>query len=306
MTKSLLSLVILLSMTLTSGLASAQESANDPGEAGELEAAEARLEDARRRLEEAAREVANLSAQRAGPRMRNVYIARGFDGTRPLLGLNIDDAEDGVRVVGVTPNGAADEAGVRSGDTIISIDGQSLTAGGAAAPTRRLFRHLAAVDVGDTVELTVIRDGEELDIDVVTRDMGPGTHAIRRFDRFDAPFPIPRGGRMPNFDVNRGDDYTFFFNPGLVTGPWRSMELVALTPALGEYFGTEEGLLVVRAPANESLGLVDGDVILEIGGRAPTSAEHAIRILTSFEPEEELELQIMRQRRPQALSIDLE
>ena len=78
-----------------------------------------------------------------------------------------------------------------------------------------------------------------------------------------------------------------------------------MTPELGRYFGTDEGLLLVRAPEDESLGLIDGDVILEIGGRKPSSPEHAMRILGSFEPGEELELTIMRQQRRRNLSIEI-
>ena len=47
------------------------------------------------------------------------------------------------------------------------------------------------------------------------------------------------------------------------------MQLVTLTPGSG-YFGTR-GLLVVRGPGTDSLRLQDGGVILDIGGREPTS-----------------------------------
>ena len=47
------------------------------------------------------------------------------------------------------------------------------------------------------------------------------------------------------------------------------MELVAMTPKLGKYFGTDKGVLVVRAPGDSELKLEEGDVILDIDGRAP-------------------------------------
>jgi S1-C subfamily serine protease len=83
------------------------------------------------------------------------------------------------------------------------------------------------------------------------------------------------------------------------------MELVELTPGLGTYFGTEEGMLVVRAPRDDVLGLMDGDVILEISGRTPTSVGHALRILGSFEPGEQLELTVMREQRRRTLEVEL-
>ena len=85
--------------------------------------------------------------------------------------------------------------------------------------------------------------------------------------------------------------------------PWADMQLVALTPELGTYFGTPKGLLVVRAPTSTALALRDGDVILDIGGREPLNPEHAVRILASFEPGEPLRVTIMRRQRRETLEM---
>ena len=78
-------------------------------------------------------------------------------------------------------------------------------------------------------------------------------------------------------------------------GPVGTMELIALTPQLGRYFGTDHGVLVVRAPTHGVLKLQDGDVILSIGGRVPASSSQAIRILTSYDPGEKIRLVILRE-----------
>ena len=86
---------------------------------------------------------------------------------------------------------------------------------------------------------------------------------------------------------------------GLVQEPLRppigTMELTALTPQLGRYFGTDHGVLVVRAPTHGVLKLQDGDVILSIGGRTPATSSQAIRILTSYDPGEKISLVILRE-----------
>ncbi len=92
------------------------------------------------------------------------------------------------------------------------------------------------------------------------------------------------------------------FGPGsmplfLARGPLAEMELATLTPGLGSYFGTDQGVLVIRAPADGALKLRDGDVILSIDGRVPTSGPHATRILASYQPGEKIELRIMRERK---------
>ena len=61
----------------------------------------------------------------------------------------------------------------------------------------------------------------------------------------------------------------------------------------------------MRGPENDALGLRDGDVILDIGGRKPTSPEHAIRILSSFEEGETLKINIMRRQQRQTLELTL-
>ena len=62
---------------------------------------------------------------------------------------------------------------------------------------------------------------------------------------------------------------------------FRALELVPVTPKLGQYFGTDKGLLVVRAPAEAGAKLEEGDVLLTIGGRTPENPRHAFRILGS-------------------------
>jgi len=83
------------------------------------------------------------------------------------------------------------------------------------------------------------------------------------------------------------------------------MQLVMLTSGLGSYFGTTKGLLVLRAPEDAALQLKDGDVILDIGGREPTSPEHAMKILGSFQKGEPLKITIMRNKSKQTLDVKL-
>jgi len=78
--------------------------------------------------------------------------------------------------------------------------------------------------------------------------------------------------------------------------PWGDLELVSLNPDLGEYFGTKEGVLVVKAPADSSLPLKSGDVILKIGDRTPSSPSHAMRILRSYEAGESVSIDLMRKQ----------
>ena len=75
------------------------------------------------------------------------------------LGLLVDGngAHDGVRVLGVTPGGAAEKIGVRSGDVVVAVGGESLVGMDAAAAVLR--RHVDAVPDQGAIVFDVRRDG---------------------------------------------------------------------------------------------------------------------------------------------------
>jgi S1-C subfamily serine protease len=83
------------------------------------------------------------------------------------------------------------------------------------------------------------------------------------------------------------------------------MELVTLTPKLGRYFGTDKGVLVVKAPRSAEFKLEEGDVIVDIDGRAPQNGAHAMRILRSYQGGEKVTLNILRDRKPVKLAATL-
>ena len=98
----------------------------------------------------------------------NDIIADGkFHGT-PTLGIMVAtyDTEDGgtiVAAVEVAAGYAAEEAGVETGDIILAVNGQEITTTAELMAIRR--QHT----IGDTLTLTILRDGETMDIPVVLR-----------------------------------------------------------------------------------------------------------------------------------------
>ena len=247
----------------------------------------AELREAREQLEAAARRIAELSHGAVQP-VIDFTRELGVAGRRAVLGIGIEDDETGVRVVGVTPGGGADEAGIETGDVITAMDGAALASGEGRSASEVLIAQMGNVDPGDTVTLTIVRDGRERELEVEAR--APRAH----------PFAFAMPGGEPGAGPRVGG---FMFDR--LFGRWADMELVELTPGLGAYFGTETGVLVVRAPSDGTLGLQDGDVILEISGRVPMNVGHALRILRSFEPGEQLELTIMREQRRRTLEVDI-
>ena len=285
--KHLVTWVCLLLVLSGTGSALAQE---------EEIAVEARLEAARDRLESAAREVAELSSRLAG----DAGIAFGQHvtplGRRAMLGISLgDSADNGVPVAGVSPGGPADVVGLQAGDVLTSLNGEPLRGDSEQGAVRKLLTLMREVEPGETVTVAYTRDGQSHEALIVAEEFG-GSRV----------FAFPSDSEAWSFDFRHP-------GPGLMghrvfpdyLDQWGAMELVSLTPELGRYFGAEEGILVVRAPADRALQLQDGDVIRTIGGRTPKSPGHATRILASYQGGEQVEIDVLRDKKRLTLEIDI-
>jgi predicted metalloprotease with PDZ domain len=252
---------------------------------------EAQLEAARERLEEAAHEVAELSGEIGRPLMDR-FMTFGEGPRRAIIGVQLDPAsgKDGARVREVSPGGPAAEAGIQPKDVIVMVNGTQVK----GDSTREVSRLIRGVKPDSHVKVRVLREGKPKDFVVIARP------TVFAFSNSLPPLPPlpPHAPGMEEFDA--GVPFTRAFG-----GDFADMELAALTPDLGRYFGTSEGVLVVRAPKEEGLKLEDGDVILSIDGRKPTSGSHASRILRSYQPGEKVALRVMRQKKAVDLNVIL-
>ncbi|MDH3441209.1 MAG: PDZ domain-containing protein [Gammaproteobacteria bacterium] len=268
----------------------------------ETEEVQMRMREAERRMAEAARQMAELSMRKL-PRVERIEkIVRANRG--PVLGVTIGATDEagpveGVEILGVTPGGAAEEAGLRAGDVITSINDESLTADSADEATEKLLDFMKGVEAGDELDIEFLRNGKSESVALEPREIDRNVFAFQ-FDGDDFV--------SPDFDVHvaprmGGSGPSYFWIGG--DRNFGDMEMVKLTEKLGSYFGTDEGLLVVRAPSNEDLKLEDGDVILSIDGRKPSSVEHAVRILGSYQGGEALSIEIMRDKRKRTIEIEM-
>jgi PDZ domain len=219
-----------------------------------------------------------------------------------LVDLTPDAARDsiGARVAGVTPGGPADRADVRTGDLVVRINGTRLAAlpgrsdtpDDQSRPGLRLIEIASRLDQGDTVRLELRRDNRPVTVTFQTGE----SDADVIVQRFREAMPGMMG-EMPRIQVTPFEGGTSGGRVMIrIGGPLGDLELVKVNSGLAEYFGTSDGLLVVDAPSDTSLGLRAGDVILSIGGRRPTSPAHAMRILGTYDPGESVSFELMRQK----------
>lgn len=218
---------------------------------------------------------------------------RGRIGVLVRTDANAETDKIGARIEAVTPSGPADKAGLRVGDIIAKFNGTAL--GGVkpededeSGPGTKLIELARKLQPGDTVRLEYRRGGDTKTATLVAQDMGMAFHVEIPGMRGMAPeMTMPAMPEM-NFE--------------LFGSPWADLDLVSLNPDLGEYFGTKEGILVVRAPEDSTLPLKSGDVILSIGGRKPQSPSHAMRILRSYDQGETVSIDIMRKQKRMTVS----
>jgi S1-C subfamily serine protease len=195
----------------------------------------------------------------------------------------------GAWIEAVTPGGPAAKAGLKAGDVITKFNGTPLAGlpapeENASGPGRKLVTLARGLAPGDTAPIEYRRGNDPKKTKLITEDVGSWMVIMDPVEPL-GPGVVPPGGGDPGFaSFCLGD-------------AWCDMELVSLTPELGDYFGTKEGVLVVRAPGDSSLPLKSGDVLLVIGGRRPTSPSHAMRILRSYEAGETVTIEILRKQK---------
>ena len=208
--------------------------------------------------------------------VRTVVAAALQDGeiVRPWLGARLQpvtsdlaqsmglDRPQGVIVAELWPSGAAERAGLERGDILIAVDGASVNDEAGAR-----FR-FATRTIGETADLTVLRDGEE-----------------RRYAVQALPPPgEPEGARL------------------LIDGrnPLRGAELVQLSPAFNEEHGLDpfaQGVMVFRLQSRSiarSLRFQPGDRLLRLQGEPVDSLERLDAILDAFDGERRWPLEVER------------
>lgn len=245
------------------------------------------------------------------------YIIRGDSGTvtytdarRGRIGITVSLAPDrgrdsiGAYVQEVADNGPADRAGMRAGDLIVRWNDIRLAEGASrdhdgefrSRPGQRLINLAQRLEPGDTVRLEVRRESRSMqfsvvadsaDLDRIITRLPPGI--IRERMPFLEGEMLPSAG--PRLRVMAFDGFG-------------DLELVRVSPPMAENLGlgVSEGLLVVDIDSASTLGLRAGDVVLTIGGRRATSPEHAMRILSTYERDEQIQFEVQRQRRRQTVT----
>ncbi len=221
-----------------------------------------------------------------------------FNDNRGRIGVIVDTRANaagdkvGARIDGVTPSGPAEKAGLKVGDVITRFNGTPL--GGvkaesddedASGPGMKLIGLARELEPGDTVQVEYRRGNDARKATILAEDLEVG-------GRMQTGVMAGQLEQLREMLPKEPGAFGWAFG-----SPWGGIEMVKLNPDLGDYFGTREGVLVVRAPEDSTLALKGGDVIISIGGRKPASPEQAMRILRSYDEGESVTLDVLRKQK---------
>jgi predicted metalloprotease with PDZ domain len=258
------------------------------------------------------------------------YLA---DSRRGMFGMAVSNSGNGLRVDAVTPGGPAERAGLRTGDTITSIDGKPADTQG-----RHVLWHAEA---GKPIALAVDRDGKVRELHVTPeRLQASDWQAIARqaqlaADQATAQVRSPefqkriqqsiedamKGAEAARAGADAARAQAEAARAGAVaareaagkarerawmvlrSAPWFGLNLAPLNPDLGSYFGTDRGALVLSRDDKQFPELQPGDVITAIGGQAVARPEDATRALRDATKDKSVAVALRRHGKPVTLAV---
>lgn len=227
-----------------------------------------------------------------GRRVQSFSFGNMFDGS--YLGIQTKDISKdnfsqyglrevrGVAVEKVIENSPAERAGLQNGDVIVRFDGAEVTS------VRKLTRLISEVAPDHQANLTVFRNGREMEIKVTMgkREFPKFENSAAIFGEFPAIPAMPDMPRVPLPPTSplppsmERDGNVLFFGSNRQIG----ISVTNLTDQLGDYFGAPQGKGVLinnvreDSPAKKA-GLRAGDIIVEVDGKAIDSASDLWRMI---------------------------
>jgi serine protease Do len=202
-------------------------------------------------------------------------LIRDGEVKRPYIGIEagiadpaalarVGATDGGVYVAGVRPKTPADRGGIKADDIIISINKKPIK------EFRELTRAIANQNVGDTIEVGLIREGRKISVNVVLEEEPKG---------YGAANPVRPLRRVP-------------FEGEAVRVPALGMALGTIGPAEARRLGIEQnGAAVIVAVDRNGLaasgGLVPGAVITRVSRNPVLTAEAAREAIETALDEDE-------------------
>ncbi len=263
-------------------------------------------------------------------------IALAKDDERGYLGVTLQDMtssmakalqldeDEGVLINKVVEDGPAAAAGLEDGDVILKFDGKAIDNYAA------LNKAVRATAPGDKVKVQYLHHGkrETTQIEMGESENGPSLYSFRSGG--DAPHAefFGEGGQHKVIIMSDGEDTgghgSVWFDDGddgefeihlekLLGGGDRGfmgVELEDLGEQLGKHFGVDDGEGALISSVNDDspaakAGFKAGDVIVDVNGESIDDAGAVHAAMRDTEPEQEIEVKIVRKGKKKTIKVTL-
>ena len=224
---------------------------------------------------------------------KSKYVGRS-DEAKPWLGIQVGELSEnrlkklnldfGLKVGRVFKDSPAEEAGLKEGDILLRLNGETLE------DSDKLVDLIEKAEIDDRVDITYVRDGEKRETSVILPERDFKFHTRH----FSWHYPAHK--------------YQLKFADRDVA--WLGVSTSGLTPQLREYFGVKakNGVLireVVESSPAEKYGLQAGDIIITVDNRNIYDPEDLSKTIFRCEPEEEVVIHIIRNKSEQTVNVTL-
>jgi hypothetical protein len=231
----------------------------------------------------------------------------------PFLGVTLSDIDEdeakdaglrkktGVRVLQVSEDSAAEEAGIEAGDIITRFEGKKID------DASELVDAVSKREVGDEVDLQVMRDGKKKKFSCVLGERE------NNFAFFGSDDEDHKWQALKDLDIHidHGEN-DIFVNRILGSfphGPRLGVEIRDLGEDMAAYFpGAEIGQVLVMGITDDSVaeevGIKSGDIIMEFGGEKIADSNELREAVQSAEAGEDIALNILRQGKTMKLTVN--
>ena len=218
------------------------------------------------------------------------------------LGLGLEEGkgeDEGVRVAQVFRGSPAQEAGLRAGDRILSINGKEVT--DVASLTGEVRSHRP----GEEVTIEVLRNGEQKSFQAVLGERKSGEPP----EKGSGQIPdLGQLGRDLGKSLSRLEKEVEILP--VPPSVWIGISMQDLTPELRRHFGAAEdrGVMIAQvkpgSPA-ETAGVKVGDVLTMVEDQPVGSPLDVAGALRDKKPGDQVELKVVRAGRPRSLLVEL-
>jgi S1-C subfamily serine protease len=274
---------------------------------GNAERSQAELQAEMQRLGKEMAEIAKQLNQ-AGGQSQFAFHFGSDDAPRAVLGVVLGEADGKALVQAVTPSSGAADAGLKSGDELIAIDGKVVTSAQAAREA------LSQLKVDQSVQVKFKRAGAEQTASVKAKNRMPMVMAFGHAD--GKPLNLESLGNLESLALDdkqiemirqraqaAGGDVQIRMLKSdglrnqlrqLAGAGFSDLDLAAVNADLGSYFGATQGALVINA--TEWAPLLSGDVIQRVGDQTISTPAQALDALDGIEVGKEVAVRVLRQK----------